>query len=364
MQICMDRRHARTVRAVKPVGLRGATTGPLPGGRTARPALAGRSGQNGPRRAHGGPRGSLVHGYVITMRAFAWFLLLIGFSLTAMAVFAYPAWLLLHPHFAFPFHRIGERIGMLGFLAGFLLLARRLRLSDRASLGFGAARRTYLRELSLGLVIGVITMSAVVASMAFLGLLEWQRAARFGAAALAGLVAKRLLSGLAVGLIEETALRGAMFSGIQRESGTLLAVVLTSLVFSATHFLGVYHIPPAEVRASSGLALLAGSLRAFSHPLAIADAFLCLTAVGVVLAIVRALTGNTAASMGLHAGWVWVMLVVHGLSQPDRSAPLRGLLSRHDGFTGWLVLAWTVPLGFGLWWFYSRRTAGAAPAGP
>ena len=291
------------------------------------------------------------------MRAFAWFLLLIAFSLACMAVFSYPAWLLLHPHFSFPFHRIGERIGMLGFLVGFLLIARRLRLADRASLGFGAPRRIYLREFSLALALGALTMAAVVISMSALGLLDWQHAATLRAGALAGLITKRLLSGIAVGLIEETALRGAMFTGIQRESGTLLAVVLTSLVFSATHFLGVFHIPPAAVTPWSGAALLAGSLRAFDHPLAIADAFLCLTAVGVILAMVRSITGNTAASMGLHAGWVWVMLVVHGLAQPKRAAALHFLLSRHDGFTGWLVLAWTVPLGFGLWWFYSRRGA-------
>ncbi len=291
------------------------------------------------------------------MRAFAWFLLLIAFSLACMAVFSYPAWLLLHPHFSFPFHRIGERIGMLGFLVGFLLIARRLRLADRASLGFGAPRGVYLREFSLALALGALTMTAVVISMSMLGLLDWHHAATLRTGELAGLIAKRLLSGIAVGLIEETALRGAMFTGIQRESGTLLAVVLTSLVFSATHFLGVFHIPPAAVTPWSGAALLAGSLRAFDHPLAIADAFLCLTAVGVVLAMVRSITGNTAASMGLHAGWVWVMLVVHGLAQPDHTAALRFLLSRHDGFTGWLVLAWTVPLGLGLWWFYSRRGA-------
>ncbi|MDA8349686.1 MAG: CPBP family intramembrane metalloprotease, partial [Pseudomonadota bacterium] len=269
------------------------------------------------------------------MRTFAWFLLLIAFSLACMAAFTYPAWLLLHPHFSFPFHRIGERIGMLGFLLGFVLIARRLRLADRASLGFGAPRPIYVRELALGLLIGVLTMCAVVASMAALGLLDWQQASRYGAGALAGLIAKRLLSGLAVGLIEETALRGAMYTGIARESGALTAIVLTSIIFAATHFLGVFHIPPAAVNPWSGVALLHGTLRAFDHPLGIADAFLCLTAVGVVLAMVRSITGNTAASWGLHAGWVWVMLVVHGLSQPNRAAPLQFLLSRHDGFTGW-----------------------------
>lgn len=289
------------------------------------------------------------------MRAFAWFLLLIAASLAAMAAFTYPAWLLLHPHFDFPFNRIGERIGMLGFLAGFLLVARRLRLADRGSLGFGAPRALYLRELGVGLALGVITMSAVAASMTALGLLDFHQAARYGAGTLAALFAKRLASGLAVGLIEETALRGAMYAGIERESGATAAIVLTSVVYAWTHFLGVFHIPAAQVSAWSGLALLGGELRSLAHPLAIADAFLCLTAVGVVLALVRSITGNTAAGMGLHAGWVWVMLVVHGLSRPDRASPLAFLLSRHDGFTGWLVLGWTVALGFGLRWFYLQR---------
>jgi len=291
------------------------------------------------------------------MRAFAWFLLLIAASLAAMAAFTYPAWLLLHPHFDFPFNRIGERIGMLAFLVGFLLVARRLRLADRASLGFGAPRAVYLRELATGLALGVVTMSAVAASMVALGLLDFHQAARYDAGALAALVAKRLASGLAVALIEETALRGAMYAGIERQSGTAVAIALTSVVFAWTHFLGVFHIPAAQVSAWSGVALLHGTLQSFDQPLGIADAFLSLTAVGAVLALVRAITGNTAAGMGLHAGWVWVMLVVHGLSQPDRASPLAFLLSRHDGFTGWLVLGWTVVLGIFLGRFYARRQA-------
>lgn len=289
------------------------------------------------------------------MRAFAWFLLLIAASLLAMAALTYPAWLLLHPHFDFPFNRIGERIGMLAFLIGFLLLARRLRLADRASLGFGAPRGIFLRELTIGLVLGVITMSAVAASMVALGLLDFHPAASYDTAALAALIGKRLASGAAVALIEETALRGAMYAGIRRESGVTAAIVLTSLVYAWTHFLGSFHIPAAQVSSWSGVELLQGTLQSFAHPLGIVDSFLCLTAVGAVLALVRAITGNTAAGMGLHAGWVWVMLVVHGLSRPNRASPLSFLLSRHDGFTGWLVLGWTLLLGVGLWRFYTAR---------
>jgi uncharacterized protein len=293
------------------------------------------------------------------MRAFAWFLGLIALALAATAALTYPAWLLLHPHFDFPFHRIGERIGMLALAVGFVLVARRLRLADRASLGFGLRRRLFVRELGLGLGLGIATMLGVVAVMSGLGLLEWTTAG-LTPAALAGVVAARAASALAVALIEETFLRGAMHTAIERESGSRAAVLLTAVIYAASHFFARFHIAAQQVSSSSGVALLAGTLHAFSHPLAIADAFLALFAVGVVLALVRAATGNIAACMGLHAGWVWVMLVAHEFSHPQRAAPAAFLLSQFDGFVGWLVLGWTLLLAVPLWRFYVGRAARGA----
>ncbi len=76
----------------------------------------------------------------------------------------------------------------------------------------------------------------------------------------------------------------------------------------------------------------------------------------------RSITGNIAAGLGLHAGWVWVMLVAHEWTQPVEASPLRFLLSRFDGFVGWLVLGWTLLMGVGLWRFYARRSRGVALA--
>ena len=85
------------------------------------------------------------------MRAFGWFMLLMAIALAAVALFAYPAWALLHPHFDFPFHRIAERLGMLALLVGFVALARRLGLADRTSLGYGLPRRAFLRSAYAGM---------------------------------------------------------------------------------------------------------------------------------------------------------------------------------------------------------------------
>src|SRR5471032_785648 len=154
------------------------------------------------------------------MRTFFWFLGLLLAGFAAMALFAYPAWLLLHPHFDFPFHRIASRVGMLALIIGFVSVARRLGLADRQSLGYGLPPRVFLRELLLALALGVGLMLAVVAVMLGMGLRSWQPGLDLHAAAWALLAAKTLMSALAVAFIEETFLRGAMFSGIARESGT------------------------------------------------------------------------------------------------------------------------------------------------
>lgn len=292
------------------------------------------------------------------MRAFAWFFGLILAGLAAMGLLAWPAWLLLHPHFDFPFHRIASRIGMLALLVGLVILSRRLGVADRASLGYGAPRRVFLREMFLALGVGWVLMAAVVAVMILLDLRELKPGVVLDARTLATFALKGVISGLIVAFIEETFLRGAMFTAIQRESGARAAIVLTALVYSATHFIARHRIPADQVTSSSGLDLLAGTLRLFGDPLQIADAFLCLFAVGVVLGMVRAINGNIAACIGLHAGWVAVITLVRETSQPDRSHSLSVLLSTFDGMVGWFVLAWTIGIGILLYFFYSRRNGG------
>jgi uncharacterized protein len=297
------------------------------------------------------------------MRTFLWFLGLLVAGFAAMALFAYPAWVLLHPHFDFPFHRIAGRVGMLALLVGFVTVARRLGLADRGSLGYGVPRRMFLREFGLALALGVGLMLLVVAVMVGMGLRVWQPGVDLHAAATARLIVQTLLSALSVAVIEETFLRGAMFSGISRESGTRSAIVLTALMYAATHFIARYRIPAELVGPTSGLVMVAGSLRAFADPLAIGDAFAALFAVGVLLAAVRAATGHIAACIGLHAGWVWIMLLARATSVPDTTRRMSFLLSGFDGFVGWLVLAWIMVIGWPLYQFYVRRTKPIQHAG-
>jgi membrane protease YdiL (CAAX protease family) len=289
------------------------------------------------------------------MRSFAWFIgmFLLGFAV--IAVVTYPAWLLVHPYVDWPFHRIGSRIGQLVLLISLIVLARRLGVANRESFGYGLPRRDFIRELLKALGLGVATMLPIIGVMTLMGLRVWKDDVPPDAATLAKIAVQGLLTGTVVALIEETFLRGAMFTAIARESGTRVAIVLTSLVYAATHFFISYKVAADQVTALSGIDLVTGTLDKFADPLAIADAFLCLFAVGVLLASVRAATGNIAACLGLHAGWVWVITFVREISEPNDAHPLRFLLSDFDGVVGWLVLAWTIVIGLVLQRFYARR---------
>jgi membrane protease YdiL (CAAX protease family) len=289
------------------------------------------------------------------MRSFAWFAGLIVLALAVMAGATYPVWQLLHPAFGFPFHRVADRLGMVTLAVGFFLVARRLRLADRNSLGYGLAPRRFVREAGIGFAIGIVLMGLIIAVMLALQLRLLRPGVALTAASFGKLAAQGLLRGIAVALIEETFLRGAMWTGIARESGAMTATVLTSLVYALTHFVSSYHIPESQLGWHSGLDMLAGSFGAFARPLEVSDAYICLFAVGVVLATVRMHTGNIAASLGLHAGWVWVITFVRETSIADPANPLHGLLSRFDGVVGWLVCAWTVLVGFALHRFYGSR---------
>jgi uncharacterized protein len=297
------------------------------------------------------------------MRVFAAFFGLILLGLAAMAALTYPLWTVLGPQFGFPFHRIASRLGMLVLIAGFVVVARRLGLADRTSLGYGLPRAEFLRETAIGLVLGIATMLPIVLVMVGLDMRVLRDDVTIGAGMLASVALMGILRGLAVSLIEETFMRGAMQTGIARESGMTTAIALTSVLFGAAHFIGKYRIPVEQLGPGSGLDMIAGTFAAFGRPLTVADAFLALTAVGVLLGMVRAITGNIAACIGLHTGWVFIITFLLETSRPNEASPLRFLLSQFDGVVGWLVLGWTVAMGLALRWFYRRRSGGTPATG-
>jgi membrane protease YdiL (CAAX protease family) len=286
---------------------------------------------------------------------------LILLGLAGIAILGYPAWLIMAPWLDHPkFHRIASRVGMLLLTIGFVIVVRRLKMADRRSLGFGLPTREFIVQVFKALAFGIVLMMPALITMLVLDMrqlvgepmnvLQWMR-----------LAVGAILTGLTVALIEETFLRGAMQFAITRESGARLAIVLTSLVYAATHFIGRYRVKAADVHAGSGFDMLAYALSDFARPMHFVDAFLCLVAVGVLLGMARAYTGNIAACIGLHAGWVAVIYVVNETSKREAGSPLSWMLSDVNGFLGWMVLAWTLVIGAAVALAYRHRPRRTIP---
>jgi uncharacterized protein len=276
------------------------------------------------------------------MRALGLFVAAIAAAVVLAAVLAYPLYVVLHPlRPEWWFDKIAARVWALLLLLAMGWVVRRLHLSTKRDWGYGAPRPRWLRQFAIGLAAGVATMLPVTLSMLALGL-------RVPPADLAlATVAKALLaglgSGLAVGFLEETFFRGLMQGAVVRElRRPFVAIMLVSALFAALHFLASTRIPHEQVAWNSGVVLLEAAGRNFATPSLILDRLLSLCAVGVLLGLATWWTGSIALAVGLHAGWVWMMRATVGATQLDPGAPLAWLVSREDGYTGWLVLAWTL----------------------
>ncbi len=304
------------------------------------------------------------------MRVFSHFLFAIVGTLLLTALVAGPLYLGIGgAAHDIPFPKLASRLWQLSMVGGVAWVVWRLQLRGKAAWGYGLARPQFLRQLGLGTVLGIVTMLPVAAMVS-----GWElRTPRPGldVARLVELFFSGALTGMAVGFLEETFYRGlllgallaplvgpslaspsdsAQLAGARLHSNNAgswqlaVAIVASSALFASLHFLARSKMDPAAVQWDSGLNLLQQSLRHFAHPMGMVDSFLALTAVGVLLSLARLWTGSIALSVGLHAGWVWVMKMSVGSTHLNPDAPLAVLISPIDGFTGWLVLGWTLGL--------------------
>ena len=76
---------------------------------------------------------------------------------------------------------------------------------------------------------------------------------------------------------------------------------------------------------------------AFADPARIGDAALALFLVGLLLALIRRLTGHIGGCIGLHAGFVAVIALFREVTTPMFDGSWSFLVSRFDGLVGYLV---------------------------
>jgi len=282
------------------------------------------------------------------MRAFAWFLGTLVAAALAAAALAYPVFEITSRLASWPFHRVAARLAMLAAAGGLYWLCRRLGIATKDALGYGLPRRRFLAVCAVWGGLGIAS-GALGAGFLLAAHLRVPNQSAVSIATALHLLLVALSSGIAVALIEETVMRGAMHTAIARESGELAAVLLIAPLFAVLHFFARVHIPADEVDWSSGFDLLARSFAPLGTPALVLDAFLAWLAVGLLLGFARVLTGNIAVSIGLHAGWVVVLRVLMDATSPARGGAFSGWVGTFDGLLGYWILPWSAAIALALW---------------
>jgi membrane protease YdiL (CAAX protease family) len=293
------------------------------------------------------------------VRAFAWFLGLIILALLIGACIAYPLYLLVAGA-GWPFHRVAGRIAMLVLALELAWLCRHLGIRGKQDFGYGLPWRRFVSQSLQWGVIGSISASLGAAFLIGAGLRTFSAGSAPAAATLAHWLLVGLGSGIAVALIEETAMRGAMHTAIERESGPWAAAMLTAPLFAILHFFAKVRIPAEELAWRSGFDLLQRSFAPLAHPSMVLDSFLAWLVVGLILSLTRVLTGNIAVAIGLHAGWVVVLRILQEGTSRTAAAEHSAWVGQFDGLLGYWLLPWGAALALALWLSRSRWVAAAS----
>ena len=298
------------------------------------------------------------------LSALTLFILLIGLSLLLAAALSPLVQKGLSGLEVYPLHRVFNRIAMAAFLVGAWLLVRHEGLANREALGYGALTRVFLGNVATGFAAGLVLMIAVCAVLVALQVRIVRPEYSGGLSGVLPAIPAALVAGFAVALIEETFFRGAMFSALSRQGRWLNAAVLTSVLYSLVHFFGEkVRIAPEEVNLASGWVILQRYFSAFADPARIGDAALALFFVGLLLALVRRLTGHIGGCIGLHAGFVAVIALFREITAPVFDGAWSFLVSRFDGLVGYLVAVAAALCCLGIWLRQSQQLQRGAGAG-
>jgi len=257
------------------------------------------------------------------------FFILVSLVIVASPLLTYPVYLILDNFIDLPFHKL---VGHVTLICGLIFSGIYLKyhqLHARQAFGYGLSKNLFLKDVLRGLVAGVLMMAFIKLILILSGAHQIRPNLDYFWSNLLLIFFKALLAGLAVGFIEESIFRGALFSSLYKKTNAFIAISLTSFVYAAVHFLKYRELPEgSEITWFTGMEMLPDAFFKLSYP-NIIDLFLTLFVLGVLLAMVRLHKGNIAMCIGIHAGIVMALKITGRFSQyvPD---------SRFDFLVNWV----------------------------
>ncbi len=254
---------------------------------------------------------------------------------------AYPLYLLnVSLSFGFAFEKVLSRSVILAALVMLVPFLRGLDLTA-ADLGY---QRPWRRPLLRGWMVGVALMLPPTAFFFYVGFRVLDARVDAVSFDFAGFCAIAVVSGLVVGLIEETVFRGMLLQSFTRSLNFWGATIMTSLLYASVHFIEPA-AAPVEMSWVSGFRTIAESVTPLGAPAEYWDSFLSLFLLGVGFCWVRRRSGSLWWCIGLHAAFVTVIRVLKELTIRDEVNPYVFLVGNYDHFVGYLTTLWLLLIG-------------------
>ena len=241
-----------------------------------------------------------------------------------------------------PFHRFVDRSLLLLALAGLWPLMRSLGATSWREAGLVPPHGQW-KKFSGGLLLGFISL-AVVAGIA-LGSGNRIFIHSMTAHKIVGTIFSAIATAAIVATLEEILFRGGIFGGLRRWLIWPLALLASSLIYAAVHFLQRTEWTGA-VSWNSGLILLPRMLGGFADFYALVPGFFSLTLAGILLGLAYQRTGNLYFSIGLHAGWIFWLKVYGAFTAgaPHAATWFWGTGKMVDGWLALCVLLLTLAI--------------------
>lgn len=150
-----------------------------------------------------------------------------------------------------------------------------------------------------------------------------------------------LVSGILVGIFEETLFRGVLFGAMRRHYAFAPTAAAVSFAYAIVHFLDRSALAVDAVAWNSGFESAMHALDGLAYPPDYWDSFVALFLLGVLFCWVRERIGLWWC-IGLHASWVFAIRLFKEVTMSNELSPYAELVGTYDNFVGHLVSVWLV----------------------
>ena len=288
------------------------------------------------------------------MRAIIIFCLFVILAFFVGAVLAYPLKLLLDPVLGLAFRKY---LTYATLISGLIISGIYLQLYNSLSFkafGYSGKLFKFLNSMFNGFIYGIIIMLIIEALLLLLGIHELDTNRSISMSSIMERFTKALLAGVLIGLVEESIFRGALFTGLYKQTGAVITVFFSSLVYSSVHFIRYREVPPdIDIGWLAGLQMMPAAFRRFQH-WSITDYFLTLFIFGVLLGLLRLKHRGIAACIGVHTGIVMFIKLGDYYTNRTHNSNYDYLVSQYNSTFGWM--SFVVILLFTIFYFVKLNT--------